>query len=314
MSIPGTALAIGFNALFAEAVPPAWRGHVAGMRNALLATALIATSLLCGLILNRFPFATGYQIVFGLGFLGAMLSSLHLWFVRPLSGGKVRPRTGHGLGDMARPGILRIIGDSLRSTIGLRFLIRKPGLRLLRVEILRSPFGKVVAILFAFHLALHLSNPIYPLYWIEKLHLSDYEISLGTAVFYITVFLGSFQLNFLTQKLGNRRVTAIGAIFLSTYPGLTAVSRGFGLILLASVIGGLAWALASGALNNYLLEKVPPDDRPAYLAWYNLALNAAILLGSLAGPYCAGMLGLSTALALFAICRLLAALSILRWG
>ena len=85
MSIPGTALAVGFNGLFAEVVPPQWRAHVAGVRNALLAVTLIAVSLLCGYILNRFDFPAGYQLVFGLGFLGAALSSLHLKHVVPVS-------------------------------------------------------------------------------------------------------------------------------------------------------------------------------------------------------------------------------------
>jgi hypothetical protein len=50
-----------------------------------------------------------------------------------------------------------------------------------------------------------------------------------------------------------------------------------------------------------------------HLAWYNLALNAAILLGSLAGPFIGGIVGLPAALVAFAILRLLAAAAILRW-
>ena len=33
MSVPATVLSVGFNALYASAVPPEWRGHVAGLRN-----------------------------------------------------------------------------------------------------------------------------------------------------------------------------------------------------------------------------------------------------------------------------------------
>jgi len=74
MSIPGTPLAVGFNALFAEAVPPEYRGHVIAVRNALLALVYIAVSLLCGQILVRIPFPTGYQVVFALGFLGGAIA------------------------------------------------------------------------------------------------------------------------------------------------------------------------------------------------------------------------------------------------
>jgi predicted MFS family arabinose efflux permease len=59
---------------------------------------------------------------------------------------------------------------------------------------------------------------------------------------------------------------------------------------------------------------VPPDQRPAYLAWYNLAINTALLLGSLVGPLVAGYITVPAALMLFAVLRFLAALAILRWG
>jgi hypothetical protein len=283
-------------------------------RNALLAAALIGASLLCGAILTHFPFPLNYELVFGIGFLGAAMSSLHLWFVSPGSNRSARSQNGLGLGDRAWPGVLRFIGDSLRPNVGLRFLIRNHGSNLLRIEVLTGPFGKVILILFIFHLAQFLAIPIFPLYFVQKLHLTDQVISLGNALFYVTLLLVSTQLAQLTERLGFGRVTGIGAMVMSCYPGLLALSRGVELFLVASVVGGLAWALAGGAINNYILEKVPDQARPAHLAWYNLTLNASILLGSLLGPLFAGYIGLTTALAAFALLRVLAALSILRWG
>ncbi len=314
MSIPGVALAIGFNALFADAVPPEWRGHVVGTRNSLLAITFIVSSLLSGYILTHFSFPVGYQIVFGIGFLGAAMSSFHLWFVRPAPNVETRPRVGRSLGDMARPGMIRIIGDGLRFSAGLRFLTRGRGPSLVRTEILRSPFGKTMAVLFALHLAQYLPVSLFPLYMVNRLHLSDQVIGLGTALFYTTVFIGSTQLARLTQQMGNRHMLATGAALMALYPGLMALSRGMGFFLILSLIGGFGWALAGGALTNYILDKVPQDDRPAHLAWYNLVLNAAILMGSLAGPVLGTWLQLSAALALCATLRLLAAACIWRWG
>ena len=77
-----------------------------------------------------------------------------------------------------------------------------------------------------------------------------------------------------------------------------------------SIVGGLGGAMVGGALSNYLLEKVPADDRPAYLAWYNLALNAAILLGALLGPLLASMFDLTVALVLSFVFRLVGSLLI----
>lgn len=313
MSIPGTALAIGFNALFAEAVPPDWRGHVVGIRNALLAVTFIAVSLLCGQILDRLPFPTGYQLVFGIGFLGAVMSTFHLRYVVPHPEGQSQRWTRRSLGDLARPGILRTLGDGLRSGVALRFLTQPGKLRLLNTGVLRGSFGKFLGVLFAFHLALNLAIPLFPIHWVQGLHLTDRQIGLGTAVFYACVFVGSIQIARLAQRFGNQRVTAFGAMLMSLYPAFMAMASGLDLFLVGSAAGGLGWSLVGGALTNYLLEKIPEVHRAAYLAWYNLVLNAALLLGALLGPLIPDIVGTVTALLVFAGLRAVASLGILLW-
>jgi MFS family permease len=182
------------------------------------------------------------------------------------------------------------------------------------LDLLRGPYGLVLVLLFAFHLTQYLAIPLFPLYWVNHLHLTDQEISLGNAVFYGTVLVGSTQLARLTQRLGNRHLMALGAAAMSVYPALTAVTHDLELFLITSALGGLAWSLVGGANANYLLEKIPPDQRPAHLAWYNLALNAAVLGGSLLGPALAGAIGIVAALALAATGRFLAAIGLWRWG
>jgi MFS family permease len=83
---------------------------------------------------------------------------------------------------------------------------------------------------------------------------------------------------------------------------------------LLSIVGGFAWALVAGAYANYLLERIPQDDRPSHLAWYNIILNAAVLIGSLTGPLLASVIGIEAALITFGILRLLAGIAILEWG
>lgn len=101
----------------------------------------------------------------------------------------------------------------------------------------------------------------------------------------------------LTRRLDHKRVTGLGVMGMAVYPMILSLSRGFGLYLVTSALGGFAWSLVSGAQANYLLEKVPPDDRPSHLAWYNIILNATVLIGSLSGPLIAGRIGLGAALA-----------------
>jgi MFS family permease len=314
MSIPGTVLTVGFNALFAEAVPPQWRGHVVGVRNSLLALTTVGSSLLSGALLARLPLPQGYQVVFAIGLLGAALSSYHLRRLRIPPVLDPWLSSGRSLGDFAEPGIVRPAGDSVRAGTGLRFLTRLRDLRPPRLALLRGAFGRLWLAFFFFHLALYLSIPLYPLYWVEEIRLPDSIISLGNALFYASVFLGSTRIARLLDRFGNHRATALGAAAMALYPGLTSITQTVEMYLLVNVISGLAWSLTGAALGNHLLDRIPADDRPSHLAWVNLATNAAILLSSIVGPLVAGMTGLAPALALFAIARLAAGAVIWRWG
>jgi len=72
--------------------------------------------------------------------------------------------------------------------------------------------------------------------------------------------------------------------------------------------------LVGGAYANYMLERMPAHDRPAYLAWYTVVLNASILAGSLLGPLIASQIGLVDGLLVFAAARFLAGIAIWKWG
>jgi hypothetical protein len=101
---------------------------------------------------------------------------------------------------------------------------------------------------------------------------------------------------------------------LCLYPVLLIFSKTLMVFSITSLAGGLAWSVVNVAYINYLLEKVPAGDKPAYLAWYHLLANGAILIGSLGGPLVGEAVGMAGALLIFGIGRLLAGSAILRWG
>jgi MFS family permease len=291
MAIPLTPVAMGFNALFAEAVPSEYRAHVAGIRNAMLAITFMLTSLLSGYILDRVAFPTGYQIVFAIGALGAAMSTLHLRFVRPL----------------ADPQIVR--ADPVPQSTAPRNIFSS-----LRFDIWRTPFKRVLLALFAFHLTQYLPIPIFGIFNVRVLQLTDDNLGIGTALFYLSVLLGSTQIRKLVHKFGNQNITGWSIAGLALYPVLLALSRTALHFYGVSLIGGLAFAFVSGSYANYMLEHIPASDRPSHLAWYTIILNSAVLIGSLAGPAISDMIGLPGALILFGALRLFAAIFILKWG
>ena len=295
MAIPYTPLGVGFNALFAEAVPDLYRAHVAGIRNITFAITYMLTSLVAGYILKSLPFETGYQVIFAIGAFGAAMSSYHIYHVIPLE--EISPIL------TSLDAVSTTQADSRR---GIR--------RALRLDIWNTPFRSVLLVLFCFHLSQNITVPIYPIFNVRVLHLNDDNLGTGTALYYLTVLIGSTQFKRLAQRFGNKKVTAWGVAGLALYPLMLAAAHTVLQFYILSFLGGFFFAILNGAYINYMLENIPPNDRPAHLAWYSIALNIAILSSSIAGPAIANITGLVNALIIFGVLRVLAGFAILKWG
>jgi MFS family permease len=167
---------------------------------------------------------------------------------------------------------------------------------------------------FLFHFAQLLPTPLLPLFWVREVHLTDGQIGWVNALFFLTMLLFSPFLGRLSKRLGNYYLIVAGAILLALYPLFTAFSTDMTLLIVASIVGGAIWAILSGALYNRLLEIIPEDNRPAHLAVYNLALNVAMLLGTMLGPIFADIVGLREILFIVAGLRVISGLALARWG
>jgi MFS family permease len=313
ISLPGTALAIGFNAMFAEVVPPEWRGQVVGWRNVLLAISVTLTSVICGPLLDRIRFPLNYQIIFAVGTAGALLST---WALGRIWSSPVRPRPARrapSLGESARPGSLRFL-DALRQASGLHWLTRTPGEPFLRLDLLRGRLGLFLFSYLFFYTCQYVPIPLFPLFWVDRLHLSDGTISVGNALFYTSMLVASMGLASASRRFGHRRILVGGALVYALYPLLNGLARDAFLFWVASLVGGAVWALVNAGLVNRLMEQVPEEDRPAGMALHNLVLNLGILVGSLSGPLLAAWTGLGNALLLSAGLRLLAGGVLTAWG
>lgn len=296
MAIPLTPLGVGFNTLFAESVPESYRAHVAGTRNVTFAIAYMLTSLVAGTILKNLPFETGYQVIFVIGTFGAAMSSYHIYHIRPLQE-EVFPLPSAPQPDMTpRANAPRGIKSAMR------------------LDIWGTPFRFVLLALFFFHFTHYLPTPLYPLFNVRVLNLNDNNLGIGTALYYLTVLIGSTQLRRVAQRYGNKKLTGFGAAGMALYPFLLTMTHNVWQFYVVSFIGGFLFAMINGAYLNYLLERIPPADRPSHLAWYAIILNIAILSSSLAGPAISNWVGLVNALIVVGVLRILAGLAILKWG
>lgn len=296
MAIPLTPLGVGFNALFAEAVPDRFRARVAGTRNVTFAIAYMLTSLIAGYILKNTEFPGGYQVIFVIGAFGAAMSSYHIYHVKPLLDEMIAPPSAPIPVSEPKPVPPRGMTAALR------------------LDVWQSQFKNVLLALFIFHFAHYLSNPLYPIFNVRVLNLNDSHLGNGTALYYLSVLIASTQLGRIVHRFGNKRVTGWGVAGMATYPIMLAFAHNVWQFYVLSFIGGFLFALVNGAYANYMLERIPPDDRPSHLAWYTIMFNFAVLASSLIGPVAADAIGLIPALVAFGVARILAGLFLLKWG
>jgi MFS family permease len=152
----------------------------------------------------------------------------------------------------------------------------------------------------------YLVIPLVPPYTVQDLGLTDGEISLGNAIFYIVMMAVSLPMGRLSARFGNRRLLVFGGLTLGLYPFLNSLAHDATLYCIASAVGGASWAILSVGLANCLMERSAKGDRPAYMTIHNLALNLGMLMGSLTGPLLGDWVGLRTALLIGTGLRVLA--------
>jgi len=310
-AIPGTILAISFNALFADLVEPAWRPYVVGRRNAILALSITLTSLIVGYLLEQIAFPFNYQVVFAIGIIGAGLSSWNLFKLKPSDAPHPkgsRPINDRGVITMQRD------GDVVRRPAGLRFLARLDTSGWLRLDLLRGPFGYFLAAYLAFYTTQYLPTPLFPVYLVDELGISESVISIGGALFYLGVMVISLALDRLNNRFNSQFLLTFGVIAYAVFPLTISMFGSVGSILTAHALGGLAWGFAGNGTLNNLMDKVPADDRPAHMALNHIVMNIGILSGSFLGPVLGDMIGIRTAILAAGVLRIFAGMLVGRWA
>jgi MFS family permease len=191
------------------------------------------------------------------GGLGALLSSYHI--------GRIR-KPEHA-----------IKMDEVEPQKAVEVKLAEKPKSLVRLDLLLGPFGIFMLAYLAFYAFQYFPVPLFPIAYVDKLHMTDGMIGVGTALFYGAMMAASFRLGYVSNRYGHRRVLIVSAALFPIFPLLMALAKGAVLYYLACLIGGAVNAMLSGAVFNRLMERVPADDRPAHMTLHNMALNLGML-------------------------------------
>ena len=299
MAVPGTAFAIGFNAQYAQIVPPEWRLLISGRRMALVAASITISALLAGQVLDHIPFPLNYQVMFVLGAIGGLVTTYHVASLRVAQPDAAPPARNADRGLLeggSAVGLLRALSP-MRSSSGLRFLMRGNGRPLLRWDLLRSSYARLMFAYLIFYTAQFMPVALFPILFVNDLLFTDGTISIASTIFHGAMVVSSLQIGRLTSRFGFRTVILAAALIYGAHPLLSALAIGAKTIWLGALIGGSGCGLCLSALNTHLMDRAEEADRPAYMALHNLVLNLGILMGVLLGPLLAQVASVRVGLA-----------------
>lgn len=287
-TIPGAVCKVSFTTMLAEVVPPRDRAQVVSVRRVLLAAATTGAVMVAGRALDVLPFPLGYQLIFALSFATSLVGVYYI-------GRIVIP--GRAALPLPSP---RAKGQWPDPRSALKAMLQQ-----------RRFVGFVLAS-FLYHWGLNLSIPLYPIYRVRVLDISDGWIGVLSMVSSAISIVAYYAWGRVSRRRDWRLVLFLGALGSCLYPVLTALSRHVGSLLIVAVIGGVVAPAFNLGLLSGLLEVAPPSRRATYLAVFNTLISVPAFAGPLLGTALSGWLGIRSALTAATLLRLVGLAAYLR--
>lgn len=173
--------------------------------------------------------------------------------------------------------------------------------------------GRLLLFVVCMQVGVCISGPFFVPYMLNGLKLSylEYVVLIGTS--FVAKFLTLPYWGRLAKKVGAQQLLWIGAICITPMAAAWDVSFHYGWLVVVQALAGTAWAAYELAVTLLFLEAIPEHERTGTLTIYNVANNAALLVGSLLGTLMLRSMGVTVEayLWIFAVSTLARAASLL---
>ena len=240
--------------LIADAIPPQMRPRVVSNRLLLLSLSSALAAFLGGELLSRMPLPENYQVLFAIAF-GFSLASTFL--LTKLQIAKITPSGSFSLRPRRFLRQMQDITTTARSS--------------------RS-FMRFTMAAFTMHWTLVFPGPLFALWWVQGLNITDSWVGVVSTVSLIASILIYPVWGRISERRGNRFAWFAGFAGIVFNPALTAIVPSATLLLIPETIGGICVPGMSLGLFNSMLEASPATDRPAYVAFYSAVVNIPVFV------------------------------------
>ncbi len=282
VTVPATIVGVAFTLVMGAVAGPQRRFYLMSLRWSTLGFATALTVALVGLILDRLPFPLNYQVVFIGSFGGGLLSYL---FSRSI----VLPDNPPAAAPQPNVSVLERLRQGWHGVLAI------------------PAFARFVGSAFVFRSGVAMALPLFPLYWVRTVQASDAWIGVinmaNSAVLLVAYFIWSAW----ARRYGVRWVLIISSLGMALYPLATAATTW---VLWLAVYAALVGFFAAGndlVSFDLLLSTCPPEHQATYVGFHQTLQNLALFLMPLIGTALADAIGLSAALLLAGVIRLIGA-------
>lgn len=277
-TIPQIFVNICFTLVMGGVAGPAGRYYLMSRRWSILGLTTAVTVAVAGQVLDRIAFPMNYEVVFVLLSLGALVSfyfSSHIVLpdqVAPL------PTESVALSKRLHDTLERVRAHPLfvRQTIGV----------------------------FVFRLGLSLALPLFPLYYVRNLNVSDASIGWINTVQGAVLIVAYFFWSRISRNLGARFAVLATTFGLALYPLMVAFTTSVEGVIVLAGFAGIFQAGIDLVFFDTLVSSLPKDSSPTFVGIYQTTGNLALFLGPLIGTFLANQITIPGALIAGAAVRL----------
>ena len=240
--------------VLADAVPVDRRPSVFSNRLLLMSLTSAVAAYLGGELLGRLPLPGNYQVLFSIAFGFALASTV---FLTKLRVAEITPSGSFSLPPRRFVQQMKDIVATARAS---------------------HSFMRFTMAAFLMHWGLVFAWPLFSLWWVQGLAISDSWVGVVGTVSMIASIIIYPVWGRIAERRGSRFVWFAGFAGIILCPVLTVIVPSATLLLIPETLAGLCVPGMSLGMFNTMLETSPVANRPAYVAFYSAVVNIPVFL------------------------------------
>ena len=258
MNFPGAISNIAWQSFISKIIPPERRTEAFAFRNRAMNLIGTALALGAGFVLDHLAFPSGYQVVFFIAFLLAMVELRIFSTIDEEAAAEYTP---------ARPAETK-----------------PPKAKLSLKEILSEKrFVSYTLASVLFYFSWQTAWPLFSWYQVKILGANNFWMSILSLMNTGGSLIGyGFWMKVLDRH-GNLKTLFYSTLPMFLVPAIYAFSRSLYMVVAFNLISGVIFSGVNLALFNALLEVTPDTRKTSYIAYYNTSITVSAIVAPLCG-------------------------------